>query len=131
MRVLLDTSAFYAFASPADQHHDAARPLFRSTGLQFRTTSMVVGETYTLLNDRHGYGLATRWIDALRASGLTEVVHFSARQETAIWETLRTFTGIPLSYQDASLIVLGRIMGVRDVFTFDSDFRQAGLNVVP
>jgi len=131
LRALLDTSASYAFASPSDQHHAEARAVFRRPGLQLVTTSIVVGETYTLLNDRHGYGMAMRWAEALHASALTEAVHLGASEEVQIWETLRAFAGVPLSYQDASLVVLGRLLHLNDIFTFDSDFRQAGMHVVP
>jgi len=105
--------------------------VFRSSGLQLVTTSVIVGETYTLLNDRHGYSVAMRWTEAQRTGALTDVIHLDETEELSIWATLRAFGGVPLSYQDASLIVLGKKLGIRSVFTFDSDFRQAGLNVVP
>ena len=51
--------------------------------------------------------------------------------EAAIWSLLREYAGVPLSYADASLIVLGKKLGIGSIFTFDSDFRLAGMNVVP
>ena len=67
----------------------------------------------------------------MRQSAITEIVHFSAEDDALIWDTIRRFAGVPLSHADASLIVLSERLGIRQVFTFDEDFRSTGMDVVP
>lgn len=94
-------------------------------------TSIVAGECYTLMLRRMGYGRAMEWRRSLDASPLVNVHVLDTRDEASIWEVLRQYSGVPLSYADASLVVLGRLLHINTVFTFDRDFRQAGMKVVP
>ena len=103
----------------------------RQPRLRLLTTTVVVGETYTLLRQRHGYAAASTWLRSFRAGSLTVVRHFDAKEEGAIWTAIDGLAGVPLSYADGSLIVLSRLINVDTVFTFDTDFREAGLKVVP
>ena len=58
-------------------------------------------------------------------------VHFvDPAFDAEIWRKLEALRGIPLSYGDASLIVLGQRLRIRRIFTLDEDFREAGLEVV-
>lgn len=95
------------------------------------TTSAVVGEIYTLLLPRVGYGPA-RVVARNLTSGLVAIVHhIDEAFDRDIWALIEEFSGVPLSYADASLVVLGRRLRVRQAFSFDADLRAAGLELVP
>ena len=131
MRCILDSAAAYALVERGDQHHERARAFVRDQATDFVLTSIVAGECYTLMLRRAGYRTAMEWRRSLDTSPLVNVHMLDAHDEVTIWSVLREYAGVPISYADASLIVLGKKLGIRSIFTFDSDFRQAGLNVVP
>jgi predicted nucleic acid-binding protein len=51
--------------------------------------------------------------------------------DQSIWRVIDEFAGVPMSYADASLVVLARRLRVPRVFSFDSDLKLAGLDLVP
>jgi predicted nucleic acid-binding protein len=95
------------------------------------TTSAVVAEVYTLLRRRAGFPAAMRASAGLLNSSFVTVHFIDPPFDAEIWRKLEALRGLPLSYVDASLIVLGERMRIRRIFTFDEDFRDAGLEVVP
>lgn len=131
MKCLLDTSAALALLIPRDQHHEAARRFARERGLRLETTSVIASETFTTLRGRAGYEVAMRWVRSVAESRLVSVHHMGPGEDALTWAVLERFSGVPLSYADASLVALGERLGIRSVFTFDEDFRQAGLEPVP
>lgn len=131
MKCILDSTAAYALANRDDQHHSFARSFVGAHATEFVTTSVVAGECYTLMLGRLDYRRAMEWRRSLDVSPRTEVRVLDVTDEAAIWSLLREYAGVPLSYADASLIVLGKKLGIGSIFTFDSDFRLAGMNVVP
>lgn len=131
MRVLLDTSAMIALVLQQDVHHRRAREFLRGRGLQLTTNSVLVAEYYTHLQRRFGFAKAISGYDQMHRLGTVTVFEWPADRDIATYDTLRTFAGVPLSYADASLITLGRELGIDTVFGFDSDFRLAGFTVLP
>ena len=131
MDILLDTGATYASVDPRDEHWGPARRFLREPGLRLVTTSAVVSETYTLVRRRLGYGDAVGHVGMLRRSSFVRVYYVDEQFDADIWKKLETLRGIALSYVDAALIVLGERLRIRRIFTFDEDFREAGLEVVP
>jgi predicted nucleic acid-binding protein len=91
----------------------------------------VLGEAYTYLRARDGYGVALNAVEGVRASGVATIEFIDRDFDRRIWDTIREFAGVPLSYVDASLVVLGQRLRLRRVFSFDDDLRQAGLELVP
>ena len=131
MRCLLDTSAAYALVDSRDQHQGAAATFLRSGPHEFATTSIIIGESFTMVRRRMGFAVAERWVRLTHASERTQIVHLDEGSEAEIWDVIRRSAGIPLSYADASLVLLAQLTGIDTVFTFDEDFRDAGLKVVP
>ena len=131
MDVLLDTGGIAATALVRDQWHAEARQFARTPGLRLQTTTIVVGEAYTLLRRRSGYELGRRSVRALVTGQTVRVHHVDAAFDRDIWATIDEFAGVPLSYADASLVVLGRRLRIRQAFAFDEDLRACGLELVP
>ena len=131
MKCILDSAAAYALTQRDDQYHEKARLFVRDQATEFVLTSIVAGECYTLMLGKVGYGRAMEWRRSLDMSPLITVHLLDASDEAEIWNVLRQYAGVPLSYADASLVVLGQKVGITSIFTFDSDFRQAGMHVVP
>ena len=121
----------YASIDVSEDQHRASRRFLRTPRLRLHTTTIILGEVYTLLNSRQGYAVASQAIERLRVSDVVRIYHFDESDESAVWRVLEEFAGVPLSYADASLVVLGRKLRVTSVFSFDDDLRQAGLALVP
>ena len=95
------------------------------------TTSIIVGETYTLLRNRAGYALARQVAHGIAEESFARVHQVDAAFDREIWAVIDGLAGVPLSYADASLVVLGRTLRIGQAFSFDDDLRVAGLALLP
>src|ERR1700680_1706425 len=68
--VFVDSGAFIALALRQDQHHEAAKQFWNelSFGVRRMTTSSVVGETFTFLRRKVGYGSAYDFLNTVARS---------------------------------------------------------------
>ena len=85
----------------------------------------------TRFRRRAGYRAAAEAVRNLRGSQVLSVHHVDEAFDRDIWAAIDEFSGVPLSYADASLVVLGRRLRIRQAFSFDVDLRSAGLDLVP
>lgn len=130
--VLLDTSGAFALIIGRDQFHRRARLYATSQrNLRFHVPEVVLAETYTTLRRRQGYATAMRWATSVMSSSTVTVHRPTGGDLDQAWAILREFSGVPLSYADASLIALARKTSVDRVFSFDADFERCGLRLVP
>jgi uncharacterized protein len=131
-RVLLDTSAYYAFVDLDDRHHeDASIIMERLASERWRlfTTNLLVAETHALLLKRLGREIALRFLMGLEA-GSTTVVRVTPSDEAQAVQLIQRYTDKNFTLTDAcSFIVAGRLR-INLAFSFDRDFRQYGLPVL-
>jgi len=148
-----------ALASQRDQWHERARRFARTSNLRMHTTSIIVGETYTLLRNRAGYALARQVAHGIAEESFARVHQVDAAFDREIWAVIDGLAGVPLrmcpkiidafpesntgsdpeaviirqslSYADASLVVLGRTLRIGQACSFDDDLRVAGLALLP
>ncbi len=128
---MLDTGPVVAFSLPADEYHLAARAHFRTPALRLFTTATIVGEIYTFLRRRAGHHSARAVVRNLQASPVVSIDEVDDAFDAEIWRVIDEYAGVPLSYPDASLVVLGRRLRITTAFSFDSDLAAAGLRLVP
>lgn len=131
MIFLADTSGLVGLTAPADQFRPRARAFVRSRGVRLATSVIVLAETYTFLRSRYDFALARNASRQFMSSSVMTVYQWDNDLDAATWAILDEFSGVPLSYADASLVVLSRHLGIDTVFSFDDDLRQAGLRLVP
>jgi predicted nucleic acid-binding protein len=131
MDVLLDTVPIAAATIRREGLHTRSRAYFRTPGLRLHTTSEILAESYTFLRRRASYRVAHETVVSLRASQTVRIYHIDEAFDRDIWAAIDEFSGVPLSYADASLVVLGRRLRIRHAFSFDADLRAVGLELVP
>jgi predicted nucleic acid-binding protein len=131
VRALGDTSAIFASITTTDQAHALAREFRDDTPLELVIGQPVLEELYTLARRRIGYARAMRLAEEFVAGHAGVVVLQTDDDRAATWAVLREYSGVPLSYADASIVVLARQLRINEVFSFDDDLRQAGLILVP
>ncbi len=131
--VFMDTAGFLALWDAADEHHARALRLqgeLVRKGRRFLTTDYIIDETVTLLLMRHSHAAAADFLQTVTAS---ESLHlhwvtpdrfhaaaaFFARHDDKEW-----------SFTDCVSFELMHELNVRDCFTTDQHFRQAGFNAL-
>jgi uncharacterized protein len=128
-RVFVDSGAWIALFSAADQHHaaaDAGLRLAAARRIRLVTTSLVVAEVHRLLLFRAGIRAAVAALDALDHSALLDL-HFTTRDDhRAARAWLARLPDQPISYTDAMSFAVMRALRCSTALTFDHHFDLAG-----
>jgi uncharacterized protein len=129
--VVIDTSAFYALASPEDRFHNAAHEAYWmlvATERALSSTSYVLVETQALIVRRLGFEAARMLMTW--SAGIVEIVWVGRELHQEAWEHLEERRGIGLSLVDWTVLLTAQRESAA-VFTFDGDFRHEGIPVIP
>lgn len=132
--VFVDTSAFVALRNEREREHDAARQALRDLverRVPLLTSSYVFAETYTALLVRVSRDEAIAWGRGLRASTAVELVRIDEELEEEAWSILESHADKRWSYVDATSFALMARERLTVAFSFDRDFAQRGLALVP
>ena len=135
IRCFVDTGAWFALLMAADPYHTAVRAeymLAHSEGTIFITSSLVLGELYTLLFARTG-AAAGFWSfrDEIALSGQVRVLHPTASQLDMAFDLLRHRPDKSYSFVDATSFVMMRDESIRTALSLDRHFAQEGFAVIP
>ena len=132
--ILIDTSAWCALFHRRDSHHKAAAAFWKQC-LDMQTAMLstydVFDETLTLLLKRVDHAAALQFGDAFRSSRHLIRVEIESNLREDAWQLFRRFKDQDFSFTDCTSFAVMHARKVRQVFTFDSDFRKAGFEVVP
>lgn len=129
----MDTSGWYALLVERDTQHRAAVRHFQALARERRqlvVTDFVAGETYTLLRARRGPEAALGFLSRLRASPAVRRIVVERDWQAAAEQLLIKYREHVLSYTDATSFVAMKELGLRDVLTFDADFRLLGFHAL-
>ncbi len=125
----MDSAGFLALWDASDEHHRAAVDLqqeLREKKRRFLTTEYVADETATLLLIRHSHRAASDFLDTIERSEALrlEWIDPARFHAAAVW--FRRHTDKEWSFTDCVSFALMRELRLRDAFTTDHHFRQAG-----
>jgi uncharacterized protein len=133
--ILVDTGAWYALTDPQERHHGHALALFArlTKGVHGRmvTSDYILDETYTLLRMRLGIEPVRRLRSLLAQSSSLQVVRVSDAEFERAVDLMVDHEDKRWSLTDCTSFVLMRELEIRDAFTFDHNFAEAGFRVVP
>ena len=130
-KVLIDTSAFYALASEADEFHQRAVSAQKDLidhRAELYTTSYVLVEAISLIHRRLGFSHLAGFVDSVREG--VSILWMDRRNTWRSWELLQQRGGGQLNFVDCSTIIMAQDTRSA-VFAFDRDFVREGLNVIP
>lgn len=133
-RVFVDTSAFVAARNKRDPDNDRARGALGellASGIRLFTSNYVFAETYTAILVRMGRDHAFAWGAAFRASDAIELVRIEPEVDESAWRILEAHHDKKWSYVDGTSFALMEQEGASHAFSFDRDFVQRGLSVIP
>ena len=128
--VFMDSAGFLALWDAGDEHHAAALVLQETLTRQrrrFLTTEYVVDETVTLLLVRHSHAAAVDLLDTIERSEALRLEWIGPARFHAAGALFRRHADKEWSFTDCVSFVAMRELQVRDAFTTDHHFKQAGL----
>ena len=120
MSVFVDTSAWFAAASPRDRRNSRAKELLAAPETLV-TSDHVLIETWHLLHHFLSAGAAERFWEGLR-SGVATVETATAADLDAAWEVGVAFPDQDFSVVDRTSFALMVRLGISRVVSFDRDF---------
>src|SRR2546423_852529 len=119
-RALIDTSAYYALADPADANHRAAAAILSAlAGSHARlfTTNFILAEIHALLLARRGRDVALRVLQEIDRSAAV-VVRAGAGDERNARSILERYQDKDFSLADAVSFAVMERLRIRHAFTF-------------
>jgi len=133
--IFVDTSAWLALADSHDRDHaEAAEFQHRIVRGEFGkqvTTNYVLAETVTIIRRRLGLAPAIRLSNAVRGGKEVGLFWIEPVHHHEATDLMAAHTDKDWSVTDCSSFVIMRSLGIRDAFTFDRDFAQAGFSILP
>jgi len=127
----MDSAGFLALWDAGDEHHSAAVHLqanLLSKHRRFLTTDYVVDETATLLMVRHSHSAAVDFLDTVIGSEVLRLEWTGPDRFHAAAAFFRRHADKEWSFTDCVSFTLMQELNIRDCFTTDRHFRQAGFN---
>ena len=132
--LFLDTSYLIAVESTDDQYHKSASGHWRSllkSPRRLVTSSYVLVEVVTLLNNRRSHSKAVELGNNLLSSRLFNVVHVNEELFYEAWRYFQKYKDKRYSLADCVSFVLMNKLGIEEALTFDKHFAQAGFRNLP
>jgi predicted nucleic acid-binding protein len=127
--VFMDSAGFLALWDAADEQHAAAVQIQAELGRKrrrFLTTDYVADETVTLLLVRHSHAAAADFLDTLARSEALRLEWVGPDRFHAAAGFFRRHADKEWSFTDCVSFTLMHELNIRDCFTTDHHFQQAG-----
>jgi predicted nucleic acid-binding protein len=131
-RAFVDSGAWLAFFSAADDNHARADTLIRRAAarrIRLLTTNLVVAETQRLLLFRAGPRAARAALDAIDASAFVRIIFPDRDRHAAARAWLARQGDQKISYADATSFAVMTAERCRVAISFDHDFWLAGFEL--
>jgi predicted nucleic acid-binding protein len=127
--ILMDSAGFLALWDASDVFH---RPAVRLQSelvrkrCRFFVTDYVVDETATLLRIRHSHSAAADFLDTIERSESLELEWITPERFHAATVLFRKYSDKEWSFTDCVSFITMRELRIRDAFSTDHHFEQAG-----
>ena len=134
VRCLVDTSAWFSLMFAGDRRHAQVRSAHArlyGEGTLFITSSLVLGELYTLLPARTSASGFWAFRDRILASDRARVLNPAPEQLDSAFLLLERRKDKSYSFVDAASFVLMRDERISTALTLDRHFAQEGFMVIP
>ena len=134
MNLLADSAAWVALYDRGDKFHAQAGTAFRTLAEQkiiFVVTDYIVAETVTMLMYRAGHQRAVLCGDWLLHSPRVRLIRMDLDLWNEAWQLFKRYDDKDFSFTDCASFVVMRHERLRDAFTFDHHFEQAGFRLWP
>jgi predicted nucleic acid-binding protein len=130
-QIILDTGPLIALLDSSERHHAWAIDQLSSMVSPLMTCQGVLAESCYLL---HGMERAVTQIGKYCETGVLRENFDFARNNRRVFELMRKYRNVPMSFTDACLVCMAEETKDSIVFTLNSDFniyRYRGRRVIP
>lgn len=130
-RVFVDSSAFVALNNETDAHARAASQIaahLADRHIQLITSNFVIAESLTIISQRTKRSQAVAF--GLEVEDVTTVIRITLQQEKDAFERFARIRQKDVSFIDCTCFVVCEELGIKDVFTFDTDFAKQGFKLI-
>jgi len=129
--IFVDTAGWGHLVDPNQRFHDLSTQIYREareSGMLLLTSNYVLAELVALLTNplRAPRARLIAFIDSLKSAEHIEVLHIDAELDQRAWSLLRERQDKSWSLVDCASFVVMNERGIRDAFTSDHHFTQAG-----
>jgi predicted nucleic acid-binding protein len=129
--VFLDSGIFIAFLNGRDQWHPATVALFDGPRPPWRTSLLVVSESYSWFLHQMGEESARRFRAFLNDLQGLVIYEPAASHQAQVWKMLDRYRGSKLTYVDASSLCFMESHNIRQVWSTDHHLGLSGADVLP
>jgi len=129
--VFMDSAGFLALWDGADEYHASAVRLQQELSRRkrhFITSDYVVDETATLLLVRHSHAAASDFLDTVENSEALRLEWMDSERFHVASNIFRKHDDKKWSFTDCVSFAIMRELNIKDAFTTDHHFRQAGFS---
>jgi uncharacterized protein len=127
--VRMDSAGFLALWDASDEHHGSAVRLqgeLMRKRRRFFVTDYIVDESTTLLLVRHNHAAAAGFLDTIERSEALQLEWTDSERFYAAAALFRKDSDKAWSFTDCVSFITMRELRIRDAFSTDQDFKQAG-----
>jgi len=132
--IFIDTNAWLGRLHPRDQYHRLASDTWREIALHEEpcsTSSLVLGELFTLLGRRVGHRSAAQRAREIYRSDAMAILRPTEDDEMKALAYFEKFADQGVGFADCVSFALMRRHRIKRVFSFDRHFALAGFEAVP
>jgi len=130
-RLLVDTSAWFAFANRDDPDHQAVAGLLTAFAGRLVASNFIFDEIVTLCLYRLGHAVAEKVGRVLLDAARVDLLRITPEDEQAAWQLFCKRCDQQYSFTDCTSFVLMRRLDIKAVAALDEDFAREGFESVP
>jgi hypothetical protein len=134
MILFADSAGWIAVYDDRDKYHATAQQAFeslRERKATFVVTDYVVAESLTLMLGRLGHRRAVAFGEWLLRSPRVKLIRLDIDVWQEAWQLFKLYDDKAFSFTDCTSFAIMRRERLRDAFTFDNHFAQAGFRLWP
>jgi predicted nucleic acid-binding protein len=129
VQVFVDTGYFYARLDEHDQEHERTREAVMRD-VEAVTSSLVVSETITLLQNRGMFSTALSFLGEIRYRSRIRIIHVDPVLQAEAWDLFGKWGPSGAAVVDCASFAIMRSLGIKRAFSFDWHFRAAGFEIL-
>ena len=138
MKVFIDTSAYIAYYNIRDKNHVAARSFMKKVfegeygPIIFYTSDYVFDEVITvILRLTRNKQLAVKVGKYILESRVTRIINVDEEIFSEAWKLFIKYRDKMWSFTDCTSFIIMNRLDIKNAFTFDKHFKQAGYKTLP
>ncbi len=132
-KIFVDSSAFAALFLENDKDHKNALALFqklKNSKTPLYTSDYIIDETLTLLLHRSGHKQSMAAGEAILSSDVIKIVSVYPDYFKPAWVLYKKYDDKKFSFTDVTSFTIIKDLNIKKAFSFDSDFKKAGIQLI-